>query len=106
MLVIKRINGQVKYALDPSAKKQVESYHDVPALVPKLASSSGKLPLWRWYQKNQGIVDDIISMYLTAYTQFSRSTPKYGVSLDEEMFRKQLIAKLYNTSLNTHARNI
>lgn len=101
MLIIKRINGEVKYAYDATAKKITQERQDDVILIPKIGPSSNQQSLWCWYKNNYQVLDTIIDMYLNVLTQFVLQHRKYAVVFDDDIFRTHLLYKLYKTSLNT-----
>lgn len=101
MLIIKRVNGEVKYAFDPKANNKNNKDDFLPVLVPKLACRSSKHSLQQWYNRNFGMIDRITDMYIEAYTQYAVTNQKYNLVFDEEVFRQGLVSKLYKASYNT-----
>ena len=101
MLIIKRIDGQIKYAYDATLTKKSTKVDEPIIPLPKLPKPSYKMSLIKWYHINYFEVERIIESYVDMIDAFSGSHPKNSSVLDIAIFREQIIEKLYATSLNT-----
>lgn len=101
MLVIKRVNGQVKYAFDPAAKVKID-IDQTPILVPKLSKPRHKKDVSTWYHEHSSSVDSIIDSYIELYSDTVEQNKKYMCVLDELTFSDIMIHKLYSKSFNTN----
>lgn len=101
MLIIKRVDGQIKYAYDATLSKISTNVDEHIIPLPKLPKPSYKMSLLKWYRLNYFAVERIIESYVDMLDAFSCSHPKYSSVLDITTFREHIIEKLYATSLNT-----
>lgn len=101
MLIIKRVDGQIKYAYDATLKNNSIKFEEPVIPLPKLPKPSHKMPLIKWYRLNYFAVEKIIESYVDMLDTFTASHPKYSTVFDIQIFRENIIKKLYSTSLNT-----
>jgi hypothetical protein len=104
MLVIKNIQGRVRYALEDSDNNEhVETKLEaVPR--PVITPNRNHLKTFEtWYNENQQFVDEIISCYFAIILQYTQET-SYRYAFDQHLFRNLLARVIYKTSDSRYKR--
>lgn len=98
MLVIKNIQGSIRYAMEdkPDDSGNVRQKLDtVPT--PVMAYSRNLKTFETWYNENNELVDEIMSYYFAIILHYTQET-SYRYALDEHLFRNLLARVIYKTS--------
>lgn len=107
MLVIKRVDGQIKYALEPNEEscnntqntkhRQIE-LHKATKTTPRPLHLRQYKPFGTWYQENQQHVNHIVDVYTLTIDSFLSNNPNYTFSFNKPLFQDRLLHHLYKTS--------
>jgi hypothetical protein len=98
MLVIKNIQGTIRYAMeeDPSDSDNVGPKRDAVPL-PIIKPNRNLKTFETWYNENYELLDEIMSYYFAIILQYTQET-SYRYAFDEHVFRNLLARVIYKTS--------
>lgn len=107
MLIIKRVDGEIRYAYDPTASSkrnhrgdlEESSITPLPVEHGKCSSNCKKFAVW--YLENEAHILKIVDIYtrqVESFIQDNKDNPALYVSLNRVKFQKHLVHALYWSS--------
>lgn len=99
MLIIKNIDGKIKYSYESKNVKKNENRICDPILVPIVPLPRNVHPFVNWYYLHKDAVDDIVDLFEEKIAQQpADSSNTYHVIFDRHRFHALLTSTLYNVS--------